>query len=42
MSKLIFHPNVQFEIKESYDWYEGIAIGLGDDFINEFDRLKLE
>lgn len=37
MAKLIFHPDVQYDIKESYDWYEDKVIGLGDDFMNELE-----
>jgi toxin ParE1/3/4 len=37
MANLIFHPDVQYDIKEPYDWYEGKAIGLGDDFVNELE-----
>jgi hypothetical protein len=29
---LEFHPEVKFEIKESYQWYESQCIGLGDIF----------
>lgn len=34
MYKLIFHPEVEYEIQASYEWYENQATGLGDDFLN--------
>ena len=37
MSKLIFHPDVSFEIKASYNWYQEKVIGLGEDFMNELE-----
>jgi len=37
MSKLFFHPDVSHEIKESYIWYQEMAEGLGDNFINELE-----
>jgi len=37
MSKLIFHPDVAKEIKASYEWYQGQAEGLGDDFLVELE-----
>jgi plasmid stabilization system protein ParE len=35
---LQFHPDVFFEIKASYDWYQEKATGLGDDFLNELEN----
>ena len=37
MFKLLFHPDVYFEIKNSYDWYQTQADGLGKDFVNELE-----
>ena len=37
MLKLVFHPDVSFEIKASYNWYQKQAEGLGEDFINELE-----
>ncbi len=37
MPNLLFHPDVSFEIKSSYDWYEKQANGLGEDFLNELE-----
>ncbi len=33
----MFHPEVTSEIKASYVWYQGQALGLGDDFLNELE-----
>jgi hypothetical protein len=38
MSNLIFHPAVYYEIKESYEWYQNQATGLGDDFLLELEE----
>jgi toxin ParE1/3/4 len=32
-----FHPDVAFEIKASYEWYEAQAVGLGDDYLSELE-----
>lgn len=37
MSHLSFHPDVGYEIREAYRWYETQAQGLGDDFIEELE-----
>lgn len=37
MPKLLFHPDIASEIKASYNWYQGQAAGLGDDFIAELE-----
>ncbi|MDA8403072.1 MAG: hypothetical protein M0Z56_02570 [Desulfobacteraceae bacterium] len=37
MLKLIFHPDIQHEIKENYQWYESKSQGLGEDFITELE-----
>lgn len=38
MYQLVFHPDVQHEIKASYDWYQKQHIGLGDDFLTELEQ----
>ena len=35
---LVFHPDVYYELKDSYDWYERQANGLGDDFLLELEQ----
>jgi len=37
MPELLFHPDVELEVKASYIWYENQAGGLGEDFINELE-----
>jgi toxin ParE1/3/4 len=37
MPELIFHPDIQYEIRESYQWYESRVQGLGEDFLNELE-----
>ena len=37
MSNLIFHPDVSKEIKDSYLWYQEMAEGLGENFIDELE-----
>ncbi len=37
MPKLIFHPDIALEVKESYKWYQEQASGLGDDFLHELE-----
>lgn len=37
MPELIFHPDIQFEIRDSYKWYESRARGLGEDFLSELE-----
>ena len=39
MSELLFHPDVELEVKASYIWYENQAGGLGEDFINELESV---
>ncbi len=34
---LIFHPEVEQEVKASYDWYQNQADGLGEDFLSELE-----
>ncbi len=38
MPKLIFHPDVYHELKNSYEWYENQANGLGDNFLSELEE----
>ena len=33
----VFHPEVKFEIKESYSWYESIKEGLGKSLLHELE-----
>lgn len=37
MPKLVFHPDIQQEIKEGYQWYESKSNELGEDFISELE-----
>lgn len=37
MLKLNFHPDIHKEIKESYQWYESKAFGLGEVFMTELE-----
>jgi hypothetical protein len=37
MPNIIFHPDVEHEVKASYEWYQRQAIGLGDDFLSELE-----
>ena len=37
MHAIEFHPDVAIDIKESFDWYQKQADGLGDDFLNELE-----
>jgi len=37
MPNIIFHPDIESEVRASYEWYENQAIGLGDDFITELE-----
>lgn len=38
MPELLFHPDIESEVKASYTWYENQAEGLGEDFINELEN----
>ena len=38
MPDIIFHPDIEYEVKASYDWYQSQAIGLGEDFLNELEN----
>jgi len=39
MPEIIFHPDTVHEIKESYEWYQNQAEGLGDDFLAELESV---
>ncbi len=38
MLNLIFHPDIEHEVKASYEWYQKQAVGLGDDYLNELEK----
>lgn len=37
MLNIIFHPDIEHEVKASYEWYQNQAVGLGDDYLNELE-----
>lgn len=37
MPRLVFHPDVSTEIRASNSWYQELAEGLGDDFLDELE-----
>jgi len=37
MADILFHPDIEKEVKDSYKWYENQAAGLGDDFLTELE-----
>ena len=37
MPDIIFHLDIEHEVKASFDWYQNQAIGLGDDFLTELE-----
>ena len=37
MPNIIFHPDVALEVRASYTWYEGQAVGLGEDYLSELE-----
>lgn len=37
MKSIIFHPDIQHDLKGAYDWYESQCHGLGEDFLNELE-----
>lgn len=37
MLNLIFHPDIEHEVKASYEWYQNQAVGLGEDYLNELE-----
>jgi len=34
---LVFHPDVEIEVKASYEWYQNKADGLGEDLLSELE-----
>ena len=37
MPNIVFHPDIEYEVKASFDWYQNQALGLGDDFLTELE-----
>ena len=37
MLSIISHPDIEHEVKASYEWYQNQAVGLGDDFLTELE-----
>ena len=37
MLNIIFHPDIENEVKASYEWYQNQAAGLGEDFLSELE-----
>jgi len=37
MPEILFHPDIEHEVKASYKWYEAQASGLGEDFLTELE-----
>jgi len=37
MLEIIFHPDIEQEVKFSYIWYQNQAEGLGEDFLTELE-----
>ena len=37
MLNIIFHPDIAYEVKSSYDWYQRQTKGLGEDFLSELE-----
>jgi len=37
VSNIIFHPDIENEVKSSYEWYQNQADGLGEDFLSELE-----
>lgn len=37
MTNIIFHPDVEQEVKASYLWYQKQALGLGGDYLSELE-----
>jgi len=38
MHNLVFHPDIEIEVKSSYQWYQEQAYGLGNDFMHELEN----
>jgi len=37
VSNIFFHPDIELEVKSSYEWYQNQANGLGEDFLSELE-----
>ncbi len=37
MLNIIFHPDIEYEVKASYEWYQNQAAGLGENFLTELE-----
>jgi len=37
MLNIIFHPDIEHEVKASYTWYQNQTTGLGNDFLTELE-----
>ena len=37
MLNVIFHLDIELEVKASYEWYQNQAEGLGEDFLTELE-----
>lgn len=37
MLNITFHPDIEHEVKASYEWYQNQAVGLGNDFLSELE-----
>jgi hypothetical protein len=37
--QLVFHPDVEDEVREAYRWYESRRSGLGDDFLVALEKV---
>lgn len=40
--KIEYHPSIHTELEEVRDYYESQSRGLGQDFVNEFERQILK
>lgn len=38
-SPIVFHVNIEEEVKEAYRWYEKKREGLGEDFLGELEKV---
>jgi plasmid stabilization system protein ParE len=36
---LVFHPDVEEEVRDAYQWYENRQPGLGDDFLTALETV---
>lgn len=37
MLDITFHPDIEHEVKASYEWYQNQAVDLGEDFLTELE-----